>query len=232
MKKLSGIKAIFFDIDDTLFPSTEFAELARRNAIRAMIEAGLDTNFDSALSRLKSIVKKHGSNYSNHLDELVASFGHKKDYKIIAAGIAAYHNTKSSIMPFPETPRTLFALRDSGFKIYAATNGNALKQWDKLIRLGLYLLFEEVFVSEEVGVEKSSSFYKKILKKLKLNPEEAVMVGDRPDKDILAAKSAGMKTIRIIKGKHAKKKSSADFEIKSLDAIINLLAHNKFGHKK
>jgi len=229
MKKLSGIKAIFFDIDDTLFPSTEFAALARRNAVRAMIEAGMKADSEKALVKLGAIVKKKGSNYDRHLNDLADYFGHKNDYKVIAAGIAAYHNTKGSIMPFPEVPRTLLSLRDRGFLIYAATKGNALKQWDKLIRLGLHLIFHDVFVSEELGVEKSPEFYSKILKRLKLSPSETVMVGDRLDKDIVASKEAGMFAVRVLKGKYAKEKQGklvgvrADCEIRDLNELLSIL---------
>ncbi len=35
------IKAIFFDIDDTLYDSTKLTTMARKNSIKAMIDAGL-----------------------------------------------------------------------------------------------------------------------------------------------------------------------------------------------
>ena len=35
------IKAIFFDIDDTLFSTTRFADRARRSSIDAMVKMGL-----------------------------------------------------------------------------------------------------------------------------------------------------------------------------------------------
>ena len=43
------LKAILFDIDDTLFPSSEFAEKARRSAVEAMVDAGLDVDVDVAM---------------------------------------------------------------------------------------------------------------------------------------------------------------------------------------
>ena len=33
-----GLRAVLFDIDDTLFSTTQFARLARRNAVRAMVD--------------------------------------------------------------------------------------------------------------------------------------------------------------------------------------------------
>ena len=39
---MARLKAVLFDIDDTLFSTTHFARTARRNAVRAMVAAGLD----------------------------------------------------------------------------------------------------------------------------------------------------------------------------------------------
>ena len=148
--KAVAIKAVIFDIDDTLFASTEFAEKARRNAVNAMVEAGLKADTRKAYSELSKIIAERGSNYGNHFGELCKKFRHSSDKdKIVAAGIAAYHNTKASILPFPEVPRALLKLRDEGYALYVASEGNSLKQWDKLFRLGVYLMFDEVFVSKK-----------------------------------------------------------------------------------
>ena len=54
------------------------------------------------------------------------------------------------------------------------------------------------------------------------------MVGDRLDIDIAGAKLAGMKTIRIKKGKYAKMKPSKedekpDYEIKEFEELLDIL---------
>ncbi len=213
------IKNIFFDIDDTLFPSSEFAELARKNAIRAMIEIGLEQPQDKLYSMLLRIIKRKGSNYSGHFDDLCKELHIKNPSRYVAAAIAAYHNAKTSILPYPEVPRTLLKLREEGYKIYVATNGDSVKQWDKLIRLGIEHYFQDVFVSEEIGEEKSPGFFRKVLKRISAKPHECVMVGDREDKDILPAKSVGIKTIKVRRGKYAKGKTAAYIELKNLENL-------------
>ena len=52
------VKHVFIDIDDTLFPTSEFAELARRKAIRAMIEVGLDGDQEKLYGKLIKIIKR------------------------------------------------------------------------------------------------------------------------------------------------------------------------------
>jgi len=219
------IQRIFFDIDDTLFPTSEFAELARKNAIRAMIEQGVQESPEYLYSVLMRIFEKKGSNYSKAFDELCVQLKIKRPARFIAAAVAAYHNTKSSILPYPEVPILLLKLREHGYHLFIASNGDAVKQWDKLIRMGIELYFDDVFVSEEVGKEKSKLFFKRVLKQLKANPKECIMVGDREDADILPAKLAGLKTVRIRRGKYSKGKTVADFEIKDLRELEKIVAN-------
>lgn len=216
------VKYILFDIDDTLFPSTEFSSLARKNAINAMISMGLNEGYDSLQARLSSIIEKKGSNYPHHFNDLCKQLKIKEPGRFIAAAIAAYHDTKTAIQPFPKVPLTLLKLKQNGFRLYVATNGNSIKQWDKLIRLRLALYFDGVFVSEEIGKEKSPEFYKKILKTLNATPQECVVVGDREDRDILPSKALGIKTARVLSGKYAHVPSRADFTIKDISELLSL----------
>ncbi|HII53237.1 haloacid dehalogenase [Candidatus Micrarchaeota archaeon CG08_land_8_20_14_0_20_49_17] len=197
MKKLSGIKTVICDIDDTLYPSTEFASIARKNAIQSMLEAGLDAGAGRAYAALSAIVAKYSSNYPHHLDRLCEKFGCLGDKKIIAAGIKGYHDTKLTIQPFPDVPRTLLELRLRGYKLCVASEGFAIKQWEKLIRLRLHHFFGQVFVSEELGMSKSKKFYVHIAGKLG-NAGNCLMAGDRLEKDIIPAKAAGMRTALLL----------------------------------
>ena len=217
------ISAIFFDIDDTLFPSSEFAELARRNAIRAMIEVGVPRSEKELYGALAAIIKKHGSNYPRHFDDLCRKMGIKRPARYVAAAVGAYHNTKTAIQPYPSVPRTLLILRESGHRLFVATNGDAIKQWDKLIRLQIAIYFEDVFVSGEIGEEKSPGFFRKILKRLGIKPGESVMVGDREDTDILPAKKIKMRTIRMATGRYAGASTRADRSAKDFVQIPRIV---------
>lgn len=216
------IKYVLLDIDDTIFPSTEFSTLARRNAVRAMVEAGLGAGVEQAYGSLSKIVAQKGSNYDKHFNDLCLQFKCSQRSKVVAAGIAAYHNTKASILPYPEVPSTLLKLREAGLKIYAASNGHALKQWDKLIRMGVHNYFHGAFLSGEMGMEKSGKFFAAALKKIGASPQECVMVGDNPDSDMATASRAGITTVRIRQGKHKKLKSSADYTINSFKEILEI----------
>jgi putative hydrolase of the HAD superfamily len=209
------IKAILFDIDDTLFPSNEFGELARRSAINLMIEAGLNVDEEKAYEKLQLIVKRYGPNYPKHFNALLKEFGMKPNPKIVAAGIVAYHQAKASIFPYPDVPQTLIRLREKGYKIYIASQGLAIKQWDKLIRLGLHNILHEVFVTPR----KSKKFYKSVLRKLNLNPQEVVMVGDNLETDIKPARQVGITTILV----SPRKRKGADYIVKSIGEVPKII---------
>jgi len=218
------IKAIFFDIDDTLYNSSDLAHHARMNAILAMIDSGLsEKDPKKAYAKLRAIVEKYGSNYPHHLDRLLDELGTPYNPAIIAAGVAAYHDTKLSfIRPFPETIPTLLKLRDLGYSLGVISEGLPVKQWEKLIRLGLTHFFKKVIISDSVGADKSSKLlYEIALKNMGCEPHEAIMVGDKPDRDIEMARSVGLHTVLVSKGR---KKSNADYTIRRLAELLAVIA--------
>ncbi len=218
---LPGIRAVLFDIDDTLFPSARFSSLARKKAVSAMIKAGLQVTPPQAHAALNQIVRLHGSNFSGHFDLLVKKFYCPRPLRAVAAGVAAYHDAKRSIRPFPGARRTLHSLSRRGFLLAVASEGVALKQWDKLIRLKLDDQFSAVYVVAPGG--KTPSFYKSVAHQLRLPPSSILMVGDHPFKDVASAKAAGLLTARLRAGRHAKLSSAADHTLARLDELLKLL---------
>jgi putative hydrolase of the HAD superfamily len=199
---LKGIKAVLFDIDDTLFDTATLAKMARMNAVKAMMESGLLIHdVQRGYRSLLRIVEKYGANYDQHFDKLLEDLGYQQDPKIIAAGIVAYHDTKLAYLkPDPDVIPTLIVLRDNGLKIGIVSNGRSVKQWEKIIRLGLQHFFHTVVISEEVGFEKPDiGIFEVALKKLNIKPHEALYVGDTLDTDILGANKSGLVSVRLLK---------------------------------
>lgn len=219
-------RKLFFDIDDVLFPSTEFSNLARKNALNSMIELGLAVHYERLEHVLEKVIAEKGSNYPNHFDILLDELGLGKGRraKFVAAAVGAYHDTKMSIHPYPDVPFALLKLKEK-YLLYIASDGIAVKQWDKLIRMKLALFFEDVFVSQDLGVRKSPKFYSKIARAVGAKADECVMVGDREDKDIVPAKDAGWLAIRIRRegAKYCEGKTTADAEISSLAELEGIL---------
>ena len=197
------LRAVFFDIDDTLFGTTEFARHARRNSVRAMIAAGVKLPEDEVLRELEEVIREFSSNYEHHYDKLLQrlprqALGDVNRALVVAAGVVAYHDTKfRDLAPFPEVPDFLRAARESGLLLGVITHGWTQKQAEKLIRLGILGHFDPhaIFISDQVGISKPNpKLYALALRELGLEPRQAMMVGDSLPNDIAPPQRLGMRT--------------------------------------
>lgn len=205
---MPNLKAIFFDIDDTLFSTTEFAKYARMSAVKAMIKAGLKIDEISCLRELESVISEFGSNYEQHYNELIKRLNLKLEVNesiVIAAGVVAYHDAKiKELIPFPDVEWALSILsRNQKLKLGIISNGLTLKQIEKLIRLKIlqYLSKDAIFISDELGIKKPDPLmFTRCCQKIKVSPEEAMYVGDNPLTDIDPVNKAGMVSVLYLRG--------------------------------
>lgn len=200
---MPSLKAVLFDIDDTLFSTTEFARRARHNAVRAMIDAGLTLPEDQVTAELDEVIREFSSNYSHHYDKLLMRLPRRAQEGtnpalIVAAGVVAYHDTKfKELEPFEDVKPFLSALRESGLLTGIVSHGWTTKQSEKLIRLGVVdLLYPQaIFISDQVGIAKPNpKLYSNALRTLGYEPHEVMYVGDSLTHDVAPPKSLGMAT--------------------------------------
>jgi putative hydrolase of the HAD superfamily len=201
---MSDLRAVLFDVDDTLCATTEFARRARHNAVRAMIDAGLALDEECVYTELEEVISEFSSNYEHHFDKLLQRLGeehtaHLNRALVVAAGVAAYHDTKfSELRPFPGVHELFAELQRAGVRLGIITHGLMVKQAEKLIRLELlpYLDPEAIFISDQIGISKPNpKLYQHALNALGLEPREAMYVGDNPENDIAPPRSLGMITV-------------------------------------
>lgn len=101
--------------------------------------------------------------------------------------------TKSLLMP--HALETLELLK-SRFPLTLITNGFSETQRMKLAHAGLSDYFKHLVISEEVGFAKPSHLiFEKALSRHKIKPNQAIMVGDSFQADILGAHKAGIPAI-------------------------------------
>jgi putative hydrolase of the HAD superfamily len=238
MKK-RGLKAVFFDVDDTLYSSSEFSAMARLNSVKAMISNGLEMDLKECLIVLKDIMQKRPSNYKYLFDDLLKKAG-KKRYPhvnksiLIASAVVAYHNTKNtSLKAYPDVREVLKILSDStSLRLGVISSGLAVKQAEKIYRCGLhrYLDPEAIFFSESLGVDKpSGDFFRLPCRRIGVEPGEAVYVGDRPNMDVGPAKAVGMISVlnqRSGKYLQIKPKIRPDFTVHDFWELLECLNMN------
>ncbi|MCD6559688.1 MAG: TIGR02253 family HAD-type hydrolase [Palaeococcus sp.] len=229
------IKVVLFDLDDTLVDTTKLAERARRNAIENMVKHGLPVDFETAYNGLLDLINEYGSNFPHHFDYLLRRLDLKYNPKWVAAGVIGYHNTKfTQLKDVRHARKMLIQLSSMGLRLGIVTDGNPIKQWEKILRLELEDFFEHVIISDFEGVKKPHpKIYQKALKLFGVEPEDAVMVGDRLYSDIYGAKKVGMHTIWFRYGRRRSEELEyrryADFEIENLLEVPKII--EKLGGK-
>jgi putative hydrolase of the HAD superfamily len=229
-----ALRAGFFDIDDTLFATSAFAEEARRSAVAAMVEAVLDVDPAAAYAELLQVVHEFSSNYGHHFDKLVLRLSDKlrpgvHPGIVVASGVCAYHAFKQHIAPFPDAVRALQTLARTRLLRGVITNGLTVKQAGKLVRLGLQNAFSpnSIFISEELGVAKPHpKIFLIACETVGIDPGETLYVGDHPVKDVDPAHAAGLVTCLRTGGRHqhAPGLHEPDFTVESLDELSRILA--------
>jgi putative hydrolase of the HAD superfamily len=118
---------------------------------------------------------------------------------VVAAGVAAYHDTKfRELTPFPGVVDLLRDLRAAGVRVGVITHGWTTKQAEKLVRLGLvpYLDNDAIFISDQIGIAKPNpKLYATALRTHALEPAACMYVGDNPPNDVAPPRSLGMRTV-------------------------------------
>ncbi len=87
----------------------------------------------------------------------------------------------------------LQAIKESGLKTAIIANGDSSGTGNIIDYCGLGEYFDAIVISDEVGVEKpAKGIFEAALKELGVRAENAIMVGNRIDADIVGANKMGM----------------------------------------
>lgn len=190
------IKAIIFDLDNTLIDFLRMKRISCEEAVDAMIDAGLDIPKKKAIDELYKLYYKVGLEDPTIFQKFLKKVTGKIDYKKLAYAITAYRQARTGFLhPYPGTKKTLIKLKEKGLKLAIVTDAPKLKAWIRLVSMKIDDFFDVVVGLEDTGRAKPSRLpFRAALKELKVKPSECLMVGDRPSKDIKGARALGMKT--------------------------------------
>ena len=219
------IKAVLFDLDNTLIDFMRMKRNSCEAAVSAMIDAGLKVNKEKALKRLFKLYDSHGLEDKKIFQKFLKGEHKKIDYRILANAIVAYRKVRSSyLQAYPHTDYVLIKLKSKGTKLAIITDAPRLKAWLRLMAMKIGNFFDVVVTFEDTKQLKPSHLpFKAALKKLKLKPEECLMVGDMPHRDMEGAKKLGMKTCFARYGNPKIKNSKADYEINDIKELLKIV---------
>ena len=190
------IKGVIFDLDNTLLDFMKMKEFAVKAAVKGMIEAGLMVDEEDSYTEIVRIYEEFGWENQKVFDVFIEKqIGHV-EHKYLAAGIVAYRRAReANLMAYPNVNKTLMALAKSGIKLGVVSDAPSREAWMRIYYLNLYHFFDVVITFDDSGERKPSEKpFKLCLDALDLDPDETIMVGDWPERDVVGAKNLGMKT--------------------------------------
>ena len=236
------IKLVGFDLDDCLFDSTGLSQRARIKGIDAMIRLGLKIERQKALILIQEIVAEYGSNSSKHYNYFIRRLIQHENYTInfneqvrfITAAVMAYHGQKiKHIQLYDDVLKSLEKLKKSSIKTAIITDGIPIKQYEKILRLGIDDLIDLVVISDEIGIRKPNpELFSYCLKNFKVKGHETIYVGDNIYKDIIPAKINKIHSVYIhrggkydtnVTGETISEENKPDHEISRLDELFNII---------
>jgi putative hydrolase of the HAD superfamily len=191
------IKAVIFDLDNTLVDFMRMKREAITAAIRSMIDAGLGLSATEVQERIDAIYKERGIEFQSVFDQLLYDVFQKVDYKILSAGIIAYRRAReAALVPYPHVYMTLTALLKRGIKLAVVSDAPGREAWLRLCYLNFHHLFDSVVTFEDTGERKPSPApFLRALQLLNVKASETLMVGDWAERDILGAAQVGITTV-------------------------------------
>lgn len=191
------IKAVIFDLDNTLVDFMAMKRQAITAAIDSMIDAGLKLSRDEVQTRIDAIYKERGIEFQNVFDQLLYDIFQKVDYKILSAGIIAYRRAReAALVPYPHVNLTLVSLVKRGLKLAVISDAPSREAWLRLCYLNLHHMFDHVITFDDTGERKPSPVpFLKALELLQVQPHEAIMVGDWAERDMVGAAQVGITTV-------------------------------------
>lgn len=218
------IRAVVFDLDNTLIDFMTMKREATKAAARAMVAAGLPADPEALAEDLFGFYLDYDIESDDAFQRYLLQTHGKLDYRLLAAAVNAYLREKAlHLGPYPGVAETLGEMKSRGLKLALLTDGLRLKAWMRLNAASLDKYFDVVVTFDDTGKKKPAREpFERALAELAVRPEECLMVGDWPEKDMIGAKEAGMLTCWAKYGSCGRQ-GTADYVIDSFGELLGVI---------
>lgn len=224
------LRKLLFDLDNTLLDFDKAERLALTKALSALSLEPTDHMLDRYnkinLAQWKLLEK-------GELDReavkkrrfllLFEEFGIDREAEEAARLYEGFLGEGHYFMDYAEE---LLQKLSGEYQIYIVTNGTAHVQKGRIASAGIRDYVEDVFISEEIGVNKpSKEYFDRCFERIPdFDRNEAVVIGDSLTSDILGGINAGVRTIWFHKeGEENRTGIFPDYEITDLRELPDLL---------
>jgi len=220
------IRAIVFDLDNTLTDFMKMKADAINAAIDGMIDAGLHLPREAVRAKIDAIYQEQGLEYQRVFDQLLESELGRIDPRILASGIVAYRRAReSSLVLYPHVQMTMLELAKRGIRLGVVSDAPQAQVWLRLCSLALQHVFDAVVTFDDTRERKPSPApFREVLRRLGVDAPEALMVGDWAERDVVGAKSLGMTTAFARYGDtFGTRHSGADYDLNDVFELVAIV---------
>jgi len=220
------IRAVIFDLDNTLTDFMKMKDGAIVAAVAAMIDMGLPLSPAEARQRIYAIYEREGIEYQRVFDHLMREVYDRPRPDVLAAGIIGYRRARdSTLVLYPHVQATLVELLRRGIRLLVLSDAPSLQAWQRLHDLSLQHMFDHVITFDDTHEHKPSPApFRRAMELLQLPPGSLLMVGDWPARDMKGASALGIRTVYARYGDTSgAPHSGADFEIDDIGQLIDIV---------
>lgn len=227
------IKAVIFDLDNTLYDEREYYLGAFRD-ISKYLSQRYDVREPDCYNALVRQLKEKGSLYPYLFDDTLRELG-RYDKALVNRLVKKFREARPEIKLYNGARDILRKLKRT-YRLSLITNGNVEMQKRKVELLGIAEIFEPIVYAQVHGAEEKPSVvpYLDALTRLCLKPWEVIYIGDNPYTDFSGARETGIATVRLLKGEFSRVMSSgqygADYTIEELADLFVVL--NRFDQRR
>ena len=198
------VKAILFDLDDTLYDERLFVRGGMR-AVSKYVEgkSGIAASVLFDFLWRDFLLRGRAGIFKRFLTRF------RLEGRLEEKLVEIYRGHRPRLRLYPGVRGMLERLRDK-VGLALLTDGVPEVQRRKIRALSLERIFGVRVCASELGedaVKPSGEAYRKALKMLNVEPREAVFVGDNPYKDFKGAREAGIFSVRVMSGSMAGKEA-------------------------
>ena len=222
-------KAIFLDIDDTVFNFKKCSESALKETFSTLnleYNKNVFESFSAIDERLWKQQKEELLTVAEVLDirfaELSETLGLDYDSNLAKEHFGNLLGEQYVMEPgIEEVLKNISA----DYKIYAASNGMLTMQKNRMQLSGLKRYFTDLYVSDDIGSAKPNiRFFTESMKRAGLESADILMIGDSLISDIAGANNADIDSVWYNPyGLENETDIEADYEIKDLHELAGIL---------
>jgi FMN hydrolase / 5-amino-6-(5-phospho-D-ribitylamino)uracil phosphatase len=228
--KLNAVRAICFDLDNTLWdvePVLLRAERVLADWLNSRYPK-IPQKFSPAETlELRAALLREHPHLAHDLTflrrETIARMAVAAGYERAMAheAFAVWHAARNVVTPFDEVLPALQRLK-ARFRLATLSNGNA-----DLAVIGMAHHFKVILHAAALGCAKPDArAYSALADALTLSPAEILFVGDEPHADVVGPRTAGMQTVWVNRGGAVwpDALAAADANVSCLDELVALLS--------